>query len=149
MSRDAKKSNQAIRQEDDEVLKEAEPSVGIFWIHDGRLLPPGAVGTSEPARTCEEVQGFKDSRYAHVTAWPEVREHDPGLQHVEYEQVPRGRVIMSGRAFRVFLPPNMADDRSVRREIMRAFNLPSDGTEFIGDEHYQDPADIDWEDWAP
>ncbi len=43
------------------------------------------------------------------------------------------------------LPPKMADDRAVRRLIMRAFNLP-DGAEFIGDEHYQDPADIDWED---
>ena len=64
---------------------------------------------------------------------------------MEYEQVPRGRVIMSGRAFRVFLPPKMVNDRSVRQQIVRAFNLP-DGTEFIGDEHYQDPEDIDWED---
>ncbi len=145
MSRDAKKSNQVSKQKDDEVLKEAEPSVGIFWMHDGKLLPPGASGTSEPARTCEEVQGFRDSRYAHVTAWPEVRKHDPGLLHVEYEQVPRGRVLMSGGAFRVFLPPQMVNDQTVRRLIMRAFNLP-DGAEFIGDEHYQDPADIDWED---
>ncbi len=145
MSRDAKKSNQVTKQKDDEVLKETEPSVGIFWIHNGRLLPPGAAGTSEPARTCEEIQGFRDSRCAHVTAWPEVRKHDPGLLHVEYEQAPRGRVIMSGGAFRVFLPPKMVNDQTVRRLIMGAFNLP-DGAEFIGDEHYQDPADIDWED---
>ena len=95
--------------------------------------------------SCEEVQGFRDSRYAHVTAWPEVRKHDPGLLHVEYEQAPRGRVLMSGGAFRVFLPPKMVNNQTVRRLIMRAFNLP-DGAKFIGDEHYQDPADIDWED---
>ena len=145
MSRYAKKSDQVIKQEDGEVPKEAEPSVGIFWIHDGRLLPPGAAGTSEPTRTCEEIQGFRDSRYAHVTAWPDVRKHHPGLLRVEYEQMPRGRVIMSDGTFRVFLPPKMVNDQTVRRLIMRAFNLP-DGAEFIGDEHYQDPADIDWED---
>jgi hypothetical protein len=39
----------------------------------------------------------------------------------------------------------MVNNRTVRRLIMRAFNLP-DGAEFVGDEHYQDPADIDWED---
>ena len=145
MSKRPKESDQVIKQKDTEILKEAEPSVGIFWIHDGRLLPPSAAGTSELARTCEDVQGFRDSRYAHVTAWPEVRKHDPGLLHVEYEQVPRGRVIMSSRTFRVFLPPKMVNNQTVRRLIMRAFNLP-DGAEFIGDEHYQDPVDIDWED---
>jgi hypothetical protein len=44
----------------------------------------------------------------------------------------------------------MVNDQTVRRLIMRAFNLP-DGAEFVGDEHYQYPTDIDWEDqtrWA-
>jgi hypothetical protein len=36
MSRDARESNQVSKQKDDEILKEAEPSVGIFWIHEGR-----------------------------------------------------------------------------------------------------------------
>jgi len=144
MSRRPKKSDHATRNAG-EVPKEFEPSVGIFWIHNGKLLPPGATETSEPAATCIEVQGFRDSRFAHASAWPEVRMHEPGLEHVEYEQVPRGRVIMSDRVFRVFLPPRMVNDQSVRQLVVRAFNLP-DGTEFIGDEHYQDPEEIDWDD---
>lgn len=136
-------------QMDEEVLKEGAPMVGIFWIHDGEVIPPNGIGCSATIRDAPEVAGYCDSPADHIGAWPLVTKLYPELRGKEYDEVPRGRVTMhkgSGQ-FLAMLPPEVVDDVDVRRKIANEFNLPKNNTKFIGDDHYRlSMDDADWDD---
>jgi hypothetical protein len=70
------------------------PKIGIFWIHHGKIL----------GKACELEEGESsianliDSPDNHIDLWecdPDFLSPFPALRSLEYQQVPRGRVLFS------------------------------------------------------
>ncbi|WP_026470615.1 hypothetical protein [Alkanindiges illinoisensis] len=68
-------------------------NIGIFWVYKNTVL-----GIPE-----DISQGFKgyngliDSNFDHVSIWEnlELKKQFPELKNLEYEQIPRGRILFS------------------------------------------------------
>ena len=118
-----------------------KPQVGIFWVHKGKIYPK-----MSPADEVQDIQGFKDSPYGHITEWGEMQKGFPALRGKEYDEIPRGRVLWAKDKFKIFMPPNMASNTRMRVRLMNLFDLPRDMTHIQADEHYTLKKDIIWED---
>ena len=120
--------------------------IGIFWWHAGRLL----------ASVCrldegDAADGRVDSRFAHIEAWPVLQKRYPKLRALEYEDVPRGRVIylQATMRFRVLMD-KVLFQHEIKAAILDRFRLPKSRTSFVRDHHYTtNPADLDrlFDDW--
>lgn len=67
-------------------------SIGIFWVYKNTVFGK----KSSIAEGEEAIRGLVDSPYNHVDFWDsetEYRRLFPELAHLEYQQVPRGRVL--------------------------------------------------------
>lgn len=113
--------------------------VGIFWVFRGHLLA-ATFNVSEGEPFGDAINGRTD----HVHYWPTLREQHPPLRHLEYQDVPRGRVLYmqpTGK-FLVYL------DRAIQtaanqRAILKEFQLPPAKTRFLSDPHYTtDPEEL-------
>lgn len=63
--------------------------IGIYWVHDGRV-----VGVSCPLDQAEPgIPGLLDSSFTHVDAWSSVKAQNRLPPHLEYDELPRGRVM--------------------------------------------------------
>lgn len=70
-------------------MPDRERRIGIYWIHDGRV-----VGLSCPLDNAEAgIPGLLDSLYTHVDAWSSVKAEGGLPLHLEYDELPRGRVM--------------------------------------------------------
>ena len=116
------------------------PQVGIFWVFNGRLLK--ASSSLERGIASPE---FVDSRYEHVNFWPVLQIRVPELRALQYEEVPRGRVLFkksSGR-FCVYMDKSLHTAK-VKSMIQEVFVLPISQTSFLTDPHYTtDHKDLD------
>ena len=110
--------------------------VGVFWVHKGRLLPE-----SMPLADGSDDGDFVNGPEGHVAVWSRVRgrwrETFPEIAFLEYEEVPRGRVLYdrSNGRYRVFLDSQLMA-ASIKRQIREAFDLPAGMTVFETDLHY-------------
>lgn len=112
--------------------KVQNPQVGIFWWRDGQLLASScAVEQGEAAG--EWVNGRRD----HVTFWPVLQRQFPNLRSIEYEDVPRGRVIYcrSSKVFKVYMDAKLFT-RPIKRVIRVRFGLAAAKVRFGKDPHY-------------
>lgn len=92
-----------------------------------------------------------DSRFAHIETWPVLQKRYPKLRALEYEDVPRGRVIylQATKRFRVLMDKVLFQD-GIKAAILDRFSLPNSRTSFVRDHHYTtDPRDLDrlFDDW--
>lgn len=121
---------------------EAEPQIGIFWYYKEQLIIH-----SSPAAKVKVIQGFADLATSHYQYWETLRLTDPKLDLYEYEEIPRGRVVMKaeGPQYLVYSSRQMMKDNAFRARVLQRFHLPEDQTIFESDAHYEDPSTIDWE----
>ena len=114
--------------------------MGIFWGYGARLLWSG-VSVAKGLRYGDSVHGSID----HVEFWPALQRQYPALRTMEYEVIPRGRVVFHKKSGRYVVYMDKKLHRtSVKRRIIRAFALPEDQTDFLTDPHYTtDEADLD------
>ncbi|MFG4194744.1 hypothetical protein ACF0CA_17945 [Acinetobacter baumannii] len=64
--------------------------IGIFWFYKNQVL-----GIShEFDINSSDSLGMIDSAYNHVSYWDELRNKFSELREIEYDDVPRGRVMM-------------------------------------------------------
>lgn len=116
----------------------AIPEVGIFWVD----LDTGKVySESTSLRNSEEYGNFKIYGGSHYDSWGKVKTKNPKWKRVEYEDVPRGRVVYrqdpKKPQFIVFMARELNDSK-IKRAIKSRFNLPSSQTKFdYTDEHYE------------
>jgi|GEM_PF-167968 len=113
--------------------------VGIFWWWEGRLL---AVATS--ISEGETASGVVDSKLAHAQTWRLLQDRHPELRALEYDTVPRGRVlhVRRNRVFRVLMDKRLFQPRTMTA-IRRRFRLPKGKTTFETDPHYTtDPDEL-------
>jgi hypothetical protein len=104
--------------------------VGIFWVYQGEII---AVPVEREAG--EDDGLFINGPQGHAEAWEALRRRDPHLRYLEYEQVPRGRVLFDKRQRRylVYLDRVLLKAR-VKAQVRAAFGLPR--AVFCTDEHY-------------
>ena len=117
-----------------------KPRVGIFWIFKGKLLK------SETALDGGAEYGdVVHSQHDHIDYWPVLRGQNPELKQLEYEDVPRGRVMYfkQTKKFRVLMDKVLHTPQN-KQLLLKAFNLPKARTTFGTDPHYTtDPKELD------
>jgi hypothetical protein len=111
-----------------------EPSVGIFWLLDGKLIIDAT-----PLSKAEPYGNALGHTTSHIDFWTRLQRTGAVPTEIEYEEPPRGRVVFDRQEQRFHL---MADkcilgQRDVVGRIMAAMNLPSGKTTEGRDEHYR------------
>jgi hypothetical protein len=104
--------------------------VGIFWFYQGRSLVAAI-----PLQDGIEDELAINGPYDHLPYWETVRRSVPALRTVEYDAIPRGRVLYkkAGRRCVVYMDKVLHRDIS-KRAIRHHFALPS-ATPFLIDIH--------------
>lgn len=70
-------------------MSDSAKKIGIYWVHDGHV-----VGLSCPLDQAEAgIPGLLDSPFTHVDAWPSLKAQNRLPAHIEYDELPRGRVM--------------------------------------------------------
>ena len=120
--------------------------LGIFWVFKGQLL-----SRTVPIIKAERRAGRLDSPLAHVSAWSglvaEHRQTHPLLSVLEYDEVPRGRVIFDipTRTFVVYMDASLfrttgsrtSPDPTVAEALRGTFDLQGRTVRFATDPHYR------------
>jgi hypothetical protein len=92
-----------------------------------------------PLQDADTYEGCTDYAGSHYDEWQRAIKVHPEWAGLEYEEVPRGRVVMRVAApgaheYIVYLPPAL---KKFEKRIARAFNLPLGSTRYdYSDEHY-------------
>jgi hypothetical protein len=110
----------------------ATSRVGIFWIFRGKLL-----ATVCPLGDGESYGDAINGPINHVTQWQVFQKLNPELRSLEYQSVPRGRVLFMKPTgeFHVYLD-RVLDTQRNRKALLQAFELPKSSTRFLRDAHY-------------
>jgi hypothetical protein len=106
--------------------------VGIFWVFKENVL-----ADTWPLQEGEKFDDFINGRNDHVDFWPKLQIKHPELLNLEYQDVPRGRVIFkkTKRTFSIYLDKVLLKP-SIKKEIRRKFDLPVANSKFLTDAHY-------------
>lgn len=106
-------------------------NVGIFWVYQGQPIV-AAVPRQEGIDDGEFINGPHD----HLPYWETVRRTMPALRLLEYDRVPRGRVLYKKAEGRYYVYMDLMLHREeVKAMIRRHFALPAE-TVFQSDIHY-------------
>src|SRR5215210_5007827 len=90
-----------------------------------------------PAVKGELYDGFLVCPLDHVEFWTALQRRHSYLRELEYEQVPRGRIMFrpKNNEFRVLLDRVLMKPRW-KRKLLKLFQLPPNRTAFLPDPHY-------------
>jgi hypothetical protein len=116
------------------------PLLGIFWFLNGKLLKAETV-LEEGIENLEAISAKGD----HINVWPILQRQNAGVRNLEYEEVPRGRIVFmkKPKKFRVYMDKTLHTP-AIKKLILAEFRLPKTRTQFFTDPHYTiDPADLD------
>jgi len=108
-----------------------QPRVGIWWLVGDEVVDFGI--DPETVAPCD---GVRDSPDGHFRVWPRVVERFRQLRNVEYDEIPRGRVILQGDQFVVLLGEKESLVPGLVARIAHAFGLDSQNVRVVTDEHY-------------
>ena len=113
--------------------------VGIFWMYQGQLIEAAV-----PLHEGIDDNDFINGPFDHLPYWETVRRTIPALRTVEYDAVPRGRVLYKKAEGRCYVYMDKVLHREkVKTWIMTHFELPAE-TLFATDIHYTTaPADLE------
>ena len=113
--------------------------VGIFWVYQGQLIEAAV-----PLHAGIDDGDFINGPFDHMAYWETVRRTIPALRTVEYDAVPRGRVLYKKTEGRcVVYMDKVLHREEVKTGIMTYFELPA-ATLFATDVHYTTtPADLE------
>jgi hypothetical protein len=105
--------------------------VGIFWIYQGVPIV-AAVSLQDGRDDGDFINGPED----HYPYWDRVRRTHPALRAVEYDAVPRGRVLYQKAAGQCIVYMDMVLHREDIKQVIRHHvALPAE-TLFATDIHY-------------
>jgi len=110
---------------------DAMPQLGIFWVYQERVF-----GRARALADGEESQpGLLDSPDNHVSLWEDALKPVPA--HLEYTDVPRGRVVFSTKDQRaiIYLDASLSRE-AVRKRILAFFDLANTPVTWREDPHY-------------
>jgi hypothetical protein len=98
-----------------------EPSVGVFWVVGGKLAID-----STPLDDAEPYGDYLTHARSHLEAWSLFQQSGTVPADVEYEEVPRGRVVYNPktRRFTLLADRCILRDKGIISKIMSAMSLP-------------------------
>lgn len=109
--------------------------IGIFWFYKNTVL-----GIAE-----DISQGFKgyngliDSNFDHVNVWEtlELKKQFPELKNMEYEQIPRGRILYSSKQSKhIIYMDKILFEPDIKQKIADFFNINLNQIMWKKDPHY-------------
>ncbi|MGB0580685.1 MAG: hypothetical protein ACPGVU_13360 [Limisphaerales bacterium] len=112
---------------------DAMPQLGIFWVYQRQVF-----GRARALADGEESQpGLLDSPDDHVSLWEDPTMQMPVPVHLEYTDVPRGRVVFSTKDRRaiIYLDASLSDV-AVRKRIRSFFDVTDIPVTWKEDPHY-------------
>ena len=112
--------------------------MGIFWHYKKKLLT-----YSFPVNEVPEQSGFIDVGMGHYDLWSTFQKLDRDLKDVEYEELPRGRILydVANKIYKVYASSTMILTEGFQDLVFHTFNLPKTATVFESDLHYEPPKD--------
>jgi len=115
--------------------KAAIPEVGIFWVDGVGVIYAESISLRE----ADDYGEFRIYLGNHYDSWDKAVRANPQWQGLEYEDVPRGRVLYrkdpKKPEFIVYLPKQIL---KFKNKVVSRFNLPSGHTIFdTTDDHYR------------
>lgn len=112
-----------------------EPKVGVFWVHDGRLLMDAT-----PVSEASSYGDFKIHDRGHYTFWPKLQRKGLVPTELEYDEVPRGRVGYNTKREKVlpFADACIQKNEPMVDRLKGALHLPAN-TVVQEDSHYKCP----------
>ena len=112
--------------------------MGIFWHYKKKLLT-----YSFPVNEVPEQSGFIDVGMGHYDLWSTFQKLDRDLKDVEYEELPRGRILydVANKIYKVYASSTMILTEGFQDLVLHTFNLPKTATVFESDLHYEPPKD--------
>ena len=132
-----KNSRQTRKRDWDESTtrrRKKEPHIGIFWVVGGKPIIDGT-----PLSQAEPYADHLTHPRGHVDVWPLFQRNGIAPNDMEYEEVPRGRVMYDTkiRRFKLLADRCILKRKDLVRKIMAAMNLPSNNTDQRTDSHYR------------
>jgi len=105
--------------------------VGIFWVYHTQQIVAAV-----PLHEGMDDGDFINGPWDHLPYWETVRRTIPALRTVEYDAVPRGRVLYKKAEGRCYVYMDKVLHRDVVKQVIRHhFELPV-ATPFLSDLHY-------------
>jgi len=113
--------------------QQPEPCVGIFWLIGTRII-----SDTTPISKAESYSTALTHPTGHIDHWARLQRTGAVLPEVEYEELPRGRVVFDGREQRLKLYADVCilRKKGVVQKLLRLMHLPSD-TPLSTDPHYR------------
>jgi hypothetical protein len=110
-----------------------EPCVGIFWLLDGKIIIDAT-----PLSRAESYGTALTHPTGHDDYWSHLQHTGAVPAEVEYEELPRGRVVFDGREqrFTLYADACILREKSVVKKLMSLMHLPDD-TALSTDPHYR------------
>lgn len=110
--------------------------IGVFWVYQGAVF-----GKARPVSEGQEgVIGLVDSPDDHVTVWEGPNGYGqkfPELRSVEYQEIPRGRVLFQrDRSIPLVYLDKSLNRPAVRELIANFFGFDSNTARWRSDIHY-------------
>jgi hypothetical protein len=111
--------------------------VGIFWIWGNQLIQ-NSVPWSDTKWFEVGREQFYDFPVDHCTYWERLKKHVLNIVDLEYDEVPRGRVVYNktSRVFYVYGPKSYINKKKVQSLIKDGFSLAGKKVIFKEDSHY-------------
>ena len=82
---------------------------------------------------------------SHYEFWDTVKEKDPSKRRFEYEDIPRGRIVMDiKKKFIVYGSGKLIEDNQFKKAIIGEFSLPKEQTVFKQDFHEKNHLKIEF-----
>ena len=115
--------------------KAGVPQVGIVFVYKGKVFIDGT-----PVIEAEGYAHFKIHAHDHYEYWEQLRGMGAVPTDVEYDEVPRGRVVYDTQTckYTLFLDRCILKNKKLVSRIMAQMSLPFE-TEASTDSHYRCP----------
>jgi len=108
--------------------------IGIFWHYQNQII-----GIAHDFNLSDQDSlGLIDSAYIHIDYWEALRNQITELRHIEYEEIPRGRVIYNSLSNKtiVYMDAKLFK-KSIAKQIAEFFELNFDDVIWQKDPHYK------------
>ena len=120
------------------------PNLGVFWVD----VKAGKIYSDMTSLKEADVLGeFKIHPRAHYDVWRSIQNRNPKWKGMEYEDIPRGRIVYKqdpkDPKFIVLMCDKLNTPK-IKKIVTNEFNLPLGYVEFdFTDEHYELPEDYE------
>ena len=108
--------------------------IGIFWYYQNQIIGIAHIFQSSD----QDSLGLIDSIYTHIEYRETLREKIPELRNIEYEEIPRGRVIYNAKIskFYAYMDATLLKTY-IAKKVADFFELDFDCIIWKKDPHYK------------